>query len=359
MADPNQLVTLGIDTHAEVHAVAALDERGRLLDSTTIPTSLAGFQALLEWAAGFGTIDRIGVEGTGSYGAGVARWLRAQGLVVIEVDRPDRAERRRRGKSDPIDAEVAARAVQSGRASGTPKAGDGRVEAIRALRIARSSALDARSRVANQLHALRVTAPDKLREELRGLSLARLSLRASRFRVPTVVDTPLAATRLALRSLAQRFQQLSAEMARLDVQLAGLVAAAAPQLVARPGIGTQIAAQLLVTAGDNPTRLRQRRSVRHAGRHGPNPGLVRQDRAPASEPRWRPPGQLRALHAGPEPPVPRPAHPGLCSATDCRGQDEAGDHALPEALSDARGVSAARPSTWLTDIEASIRCSWA
>jgi transposase len=256
MADPHQLVTLGIDTHAEVHAVAALDERGRLLDSTTIPTSLAGFQALLEWAAGFGTIDRIGVEGTGSYGAGVARWLHAQGLVVIEVDRPDRGERRRRGKSDPIDAEIAARAVQSGRASGTPKAGDGRVEAIRALRIARGSALDARSRVANQLHALRVTAPDQLREELRGLSLARLSLRASRFRVPTVVDTPLAATRLALRSLAQRFRQLSAEIARLDVQLVRLVAAAAPQLVARPGIGTQIAGQLLVTAGDNPTRLR-------------------------------------------------------------------------------------------------------
>lgn len=256
MAGPNQFVTLGIDTHAEVHAVAALDERGRLLDSTTVPTSLAGFQALLEWAAGFGTIDRIGVEGTGSYGAGVARWLRAKGLVVIEVDRPDRGERRRRGKSDPIDAEIAARAVQSGRASGTPKAGDGRVEAIRALRIARGSALDARSRVANQLHALRVTAPDELREELRGLSLARLSLRASRFRVPTVVDAPLAATRLALRSLAQRFRQLSAEIARLDVHLSRLVAAAAPQLVARPGIGTHIAGQLLVTAGDNPTRLR-------------------------------------------------------------------------------------------------------
>ncbi|MGH2428679.1 MAG: IS110 family transposase [Candidatus Limnocylindria bacterium] len=256
MADPNRLVTLGIDTHAEVHAVAALDERGRLLDSTTIPTSPAGFQALLEWAAGFGTIDRVGIEGTGSYGAGVARWLRSQGRVVIEVDRPDRGERQRRGKSDPIDAEIAARAVQSGCANGTPKAGDGRVEAIRALRIARGSALDARSRVANQLHALRVTAPDELRAELRCLSLARLSLRASRFRVPDVVDSPLAATRLALRSLAQRFRQLSAEIARLDVQLVRLVAAAAPQLVARPGIGTQIAGQLLVTAGDNPTRLR-------------------------------------------------------------------------------------------------------
>jgi transposase len=146
--------------------------------------------------------------------------------------------------------------VQSGRAIGTPKAGSGRVEAHP------RPAHRARQRPGrplaggNQLHGMRVTASDELREEPRGLSLARLSLRASRFRVPTVVDTPLAATRLALRSLAQRFMQLSAEIARFDVQLARLVAAAAPQLVARPGIGNQIAGQLLVTAGANPTRLR-------------------------------------------------------------------------------------------------------
>ncbi|HLB43839.1 MAG TPA: transposase, partial [Candidatus Limnocylindrales bacterium] len=141
MPDPDRLVTLGVDTHADLHAAAALDERGRLLDSISLPSTPAGYQALLDWAAAFGTIDRVGVEGTGSYGAGLARWLRDQGLVVLEVDRPDRRARRRRGKSDPLDAELAARAVQSGRASGMPKAGDGRVEAIRALRIARGSAL--------------------------------------------------------------------------------------------------------------------------------------------------------------------------------------------------------------------------
>ncbi|MGH2427692.1 MAG: IS110 family transposase [Candidatus Limnocylindria bacterium] len=256
MPDPDQLVTLGVDTHAEVHAVAALDQRGRLIETTIIPTTPAGYQALLAWAAGHGTIDQVGVEGTGSYGAGLARWLRSQGLAVVEVDRPDRRARRQRGRSDPLDAESAARAVQSGRASGSPKAGDGRVEAIRALRIARQSALDARSRVANQLHALRVTAPDELRAELRSLSLTGLAQRAARFRAPVVVDTPSAATRTALRSLARRHLALGAEMARLDVQLRRLVAQAAPQLLARPGIGVQIAAQLLVTAGDNPARLR-------------------------------------------------------------------------------------------------------
>ena len=191
---------------------------------------------------------------------------------------------------------------------------------IRALRIARGSALDARSRGGNQLHGMRVTAPDELREEPRGLSLARLSLRASRFRVPTVVDTPLAATRLALRSLAQRFMQLSAEIARFDVQLARLVAAAAPQLVARPGIGNQIAGQLLVTAGANPTRLRSEGAFAMLVGAATHPSLVGQDRAPAPEPCRRPPGQLRALHACVEPHVPRPAHPGYVRRRTAEGK---------------------------------------
>lgn len=256
MPDPDRVVTLGVDTHADLHAAAALDERGRLLDSISLPSTPAGYQALLEWAAQFGTVDRVGVEGTGSYGAGLARWLTDQGLVVLEVDRPDRRARRSRGKSDPLDAELAARAVQSGRASGIPKAGDGRVEAIRALRIARGSALDARGRVTNQLHALRVTAPDALRDELRALSLSRLVARAVRFRVPAVIDAPIDATRMGLRSLARRHQALSAEIAALDGQLRRLVSAAAPRLVARPGIGIDSAGQFLVTAGDNPARLR-------------------------------------------------------------------------------------------------------
>jgi len=201
---------------------------------------------------------------------------------------------------------------------------------IGALRIARGSALDARSRVANQLHG--VTTPDELREEPRGLSLARLSLRASRFRVPTVVDTPLAATRLALRSLAHGFIQLSAEIARFDVQLARLVAAAAPQLVARPGIGNQIAGQLLVTAGANATRLRSEGAFAMLVGTAPTPassGKTERQRLNRAGDRQ---GQLGALHACVEPHVPRPGHPGLCLATHRRVQVEAGDHPLHEAL---------------------------
>lgn len=256
MPDPDRLVTLGVDTHLDNHVAAVLDERGVLLDSMTLPTTPAGYQALLDWAAEFGTIDRVGIEGTGSYGAGLARCLTEAGLVVLEVDRPDRRARRQRGKSDPLDAEAAARAVQSGRAGGLPKAGSGVVEAIRALRIARGSAMQARSRVANQLHALRVTAPDALRGELRTLSLGGLVQRAAGFRRTALADEPVAATRLALRSLARRSQALSAEIAALDSQLRRLVGAAAPQLVARKGIGIETAGQFLVTAGGNPARLR-------------------------------------------------------------------------------------------------------
>lgn len=256
MAEPDRLVTIGVDTHLDSHVAAALDERGVLLDTISLATTAAGHQTLLEWAAAFGTIDRIGVEGTGSYGAGLARWLAARGLVVLEVDRPDRRQRRSRGKSDPLDAEAAARAVQSGRATGLPKRSGGRVEAIRTLRIARESAMEARSRIANQLHALRVTAPDQLRDELRDRSLDELVRRASRLRVPAAVDAPTAATRLAMRSLARRYQALSAEIATLDVHLRRLVTRAAPQLMGQQGIGVHSAGQFLVTAGGNPARLR-------------------------------------------------------------------------------------------------------
>lgn len=256
MPDPQPHVTLGIDTHADVHVAAALDQHGRMLGTFSLATTTAGFAALLNWAAKFGTIDRIGVEGTGSYGAGLTRWLTDQQLVVFEVDRPDRTARRQHGKSDPLDAEAAARAVQSGRANGLPKAGSGQVEAIRVLRVVRRSAVASRKQVANQLHGLRVTAPLALRDELRSLTLIGLVRRAAAFRVSPRVDDPMGATRLALRSLARRYQVLSAEIAALDGQLRRLVPAAAPDLVARMGIGIETGGQFLVTAGDNPDRLR-------------------------------------------------------------------------------------------------------
>ena len=248
-------ITLGVDTHAEQHVVAALDQQGRLLGTRDIPTTPAGYTALLAWAGGYGPIERVGIEGAGNYGAGLARWLRSRGLVVIEVDRPDRRTRRRRGKSDPVDAEAAARAVQAGTAIGQPKAADGGVEAIRALRVARRSAVKARTQAANQLHALVVTAPEGLRAHLRPLSIAALVEKAARFRAPTSPSTPEAATKLALRSIAHRYQALTKEIAALDAHLDHLVGETAPTLVAIKGVGTDTAGTLLVAAGDNPDRL--------------------------------------------------------------------------------------------------------
>jgi len=256
-------ITLGVDTHAEQHVAAALDQRGRLLGTREIPTTPAGYAALLAWAEVYGGIERVGLEGAGSYGAGLARWLRRRGMVVIDVDRPDRRTRRRRGKSDPADAEAAARAVQGGSATGQPKAGDGRVEAIRALRLARRSAVKARTQAANQLHALVTTAPDALRAQLRPLSSAALVAAAARLRPPACPRTPEAATKSALKSIAQRYRALAREVAALDAQLGRLVAEAAPALVAIKGVGAETAGALLVAAGDNPERLRSEAAFAH------------------------------------------------------------------------------------------------
>jgi transposase len=252
---PDTTVTVGVDTHADRHVAAALDHLGRLLGTHAAPSTDAGSAALLAWASRFGVIERVGIEGTGAYGAGLSRWLRARGLVVVEVERPKREQRRRRGKSDPIDAEAAARAVQAGTATAQPKAGTGPVEMIRALQAARRSAMKARTQAANQLHALVVTAPDELRARLRRLTPTRLVATAAALR-PGALSTPAAATKLALKSIAVRYRQLSAEIEALDAHLGRLVAAAAPDLVAVKGVGTDTAATLLLTAGDNPERLR-------------------------------------------------------------------------------------------------------
>jgi transposase len=174
MDDPRQgceQVTLGVDTHAELHVAAALDERGRLLGTCTIPTNSKGFAELVRWASEYGDLGRVGIEGTGSYGAGLARWLRVRSIAVVEVDRPDRRTRRRRGKSDTVDAEAAARAVQAGTPTAQPKAGTRAMEMLRTLRVARQSALKSRTQAANELHALVVTAPEAVRAQLRRLRL--------------------------------------------------------------------------------------------------------------------------------------------------------------------------------------------
>jgi transposase len=168
-------VFLGVDTHSDAHVAVALDGTGRHLGALRIPNDQVGYARLWDWVLGLGVLVATGVEGTGSYRAGLSRFLRARGASVLEVNRTNRQHRRRHGKHDAGDAEVAARAVMAGTASGEPKGADGAVESVRALRVARRSAVKARTQAANQLHALLSTTPERLREDLRRLATGRLA----------------------------------------------------------------------------------------------------------------------------------------------------------------------------------------
>ncbi len=278
--DPTIYVTAGADTHRDTHMIAALDQRGPQLGVREFATDPTGHDDILNWLESFGTIDRIGVEGTGTYGAGLCRFLQRHDIDVVEVTRSDRQERRSHGKSDPVDAVAAARAAQSGKATAQPKSRTGSVEAIRALRLVRRSATRDRTGAVNQMRALVVTAPDEIREAFRGLTIHQLVTRAARLRPtnPTTVD---GATKFALRELARRVQALDTEIARVNAILGPLVATTAPGLIARHGIGTDTAATLLVTAGDNPDRLRSEASFAHLCGSAPidaSSGLIKRKR---------------------------------------------------------------------------------
>jgi transposase len=255
MAQPTlPRITIGVDTHKHTHVAAARDQLGRRLATTMAPATPAGYTQLLGWAQGLGEPVAWGVEGTGSYGAGLARFLALHGQRVLEVNRPDRQARRRRGKSDPVDADAAARAVQAGEATGTPKTQDGTVEMVRSLRVARQTAVKARTQAINAIKALLVTAPDALREQLEGLTTTKLVRRAATLD-PGTLTTPTAAAALALAGLARRCQHLDAEIAVLTAKLDQLTATAAPKLRALVGVGPDSAAALLIAAGDNWQRL--------------------------------------------------------------------------------------------------------
>src|ERR687898_3233210 len=196
--DEETLVILGVDTHADAHVAVALDGLGRRLGHNTVPSTEAGYAALVAWAEEFGALDRAGVQGSGSFGVGLARFLRARGVEVVEVNRPNRQHRRSFGKHDTADAEAAARALQADAATGEPKSADGPAEMVRTLHVARRSALKARTQAANQLRALLLTAPEELRAQLRGLSTAKLVATVAHFRAGDPKDLR-GATKLAMR----------------------------------------------------------------------------------------------------------------------------------------------------------------
>jgi len=252
---PDRQVVIGVDTHADTHTAAAIDELGRILDVIEIATTAAGYRRLLTWARRLGEFERAGIEGTGSYGAGLARFLYAHAIEVIEVNRPNRQHRRRHGKSDPADAEAAARAVLSGDATAVAKRTDGGVEAVRVLHLARRSAVKAKTQASNQIRDLVLTAPEPVRRELRSLSTIRRVRHAARWR-PSPPNDPTSATRAAIRSLAQRWLALHDEAHRLELQLRQLLDELVPTLLSELGVGTDVAAKLVIAAGENPERLR-------------------------------------------------------------------------------------------------------
>ncbi|MGH3535303.1 MAG: IS110 family transposase [Pseudonocardiaceae bacterium] len=250
-------VTGGVDTHKDTHTAAAVDLAGRVLGGEQFDACAAGYRALLGWLRSFGALALVGVEGTGAYGAGLAEYLREQHVPVVEIDRPDRKTRRWQGKSDPVDAEAAARAALAGRRTGIPKRHNGRIEALRTLRVVRRSAVQHRATVARQIKTLTITAPEQLRATLRELGDRRLIAVCAAWR-PDVAQAgqPLVATKLALRTLARRHQRLSQEIDELDALIIPLVGQIAPALLCLNGVGPDVAGQLLVTAGENPERLR-------------------------------------------------------------------------------------------------------
>lgn len=209
--EPDRVV-VGVDTHQDVHVAVALDHLGRRLGERHIPATAAGYEELLAWAEEQGEVVAFGVDGTGCYGAGLSRFLTREGHLVIEVLRPNRQTRRRRGKSDPLDAEAAARVVLSGEASGRPKGGDGQVEAIRTLRVARATAMKARTQTINALRAVVVTAPEELRSALLDLPAKRLALQASRLR-PAGHNDLVSVTKESLKTLGHRYLALDEEIA--------------------------------------------------------------------------------------------------------------------------------------------------
>jgi transposase len=251
------VVVGGVDTHQLTHQAAVMDTAFRPIADREFPATSAGYQQLLDWIAGHGLIQAIGVESTGSYGAGLTRHLLAAGVEVLEVTRPEKTTRARDGKSDVIDAYSAARQVAAGTATAKPKVTTGIVEAIRAVKVPRDAAVKDRTRAYSQLRDLATTAPAALHDELIGLTGKQRAKKAAAFRPdPTRLADPVQATKYALRDLARHIHDLDARIAEADQILTTLTKQAVPSVLALRQVGPQIAAQLVITAGQNIDRMR-------------------------------------------------------------------------------------------------------
>lgn len=255
------LLVAGIDTHKHTHHVAVVDHLGRPVADRQFVTTSRGYGQIVRFLREHGTVTRVGVEGTGSYGAGIARVLNATGFTVVEVARPNRQTRRLRGKSDPLDAHQAALTMLTAVKGGAPKSGDGAVECLRILISERRSAVKARTQTINQMQALLITAPQPVRATYRVLATERLVATLARTRPGTTgTGQPEQIARQTLKRLAIRVQNLQAEIATIEEQLDALIRVVNPALLSCNGVGVVTAATLLVAAGDNPDRLTSKAS---------------------------------------------------------------------------------------------------
>ena len=340
MSEDRVVVFGGVDTHRDAHVAALVDGTGRLLGSESFTAQRAGYQRMVAWFGSQGHLVRVGVEGTGSYGAGLARYLTAADIEVVEVNRPNRQLRRQKGgKSDSVDAEAAARAAASGQATAVPKSGDGPVECLRMLLVARRSATKARTQAANQIHSVAVTAPEPVKHQLRGLNLKARVRVCARWR-PGEAQTTTAYAKKVLRHLARRYQTLNAEIAELEGDIRRLCARANPALLAANGVGPDAASVLLVAAGDNPGRMKSERSFAGAVRCQPCSGIIRTDHTASSQPGRQPPRQQRAVADRYHPDAYRRCHQRICDQTPGGRQEPKRDHPLPQAAHRPRDLPA-------------------
>lgn len=251
----------GVDTHKDLHVAAVVDDRDHVLETSSFATTRQGYRRMLAWMRSFGELQRIGIESTGSYGAGLLRHMQAAGVEVLEVTKPDRHDRRKRGKNDDLDAQNAAHAAFAGQRTVTPKGRDGMVESLRVLKVCRKTAVNARRIALQMIHNTIIAAPDGLRDQLRCLTRMKLIRTLAAWRPDMTAFRELeAAYRIGLKSLARRYLELHDEIADLDVMIGAIVQDLAPELVAQNSIGHNGAAQLLLTAGDNPERLKSEAS---------------------------------------------------------------------------------------------------
>lgn len=255
-AFPAAQIIVGVDTHKHVHAAVAISELGARLGTMIVPASAKGFQGLETWARSMGPVRAFGVEGTGSYGAGLSRFLCERGHAVLEVNRPNRQLRHQHGKSDPIDAEAAARAVLAGQAAAVPKAGTSTVEMIRHLKVARDTAVKGRTQAMLTLKALIVSSPVALREQLDSVIGKMALVRHLAALRPGPLTSTTASAKTGLRAIARRWLALDEEIKAHDAHLGSLTEQRAPDLVKAHGIGVGTAAEMLLLVGDNPERIR-------------------------------------------------------------------------------------------------------